>query len=178
MDEVTPSVEDALIEHLLQFVTPEKRNRMEDVVSNRTNHLRVVLEDIFQPHNASAVMRTCECFCIQHLHVIENRNVYTLNREVAMGSSNWIHLHRHRHEQADKKADCIEQLRKSGYRIVATSLDPESMPIQELPIEQKTSIWFGTEEHGLSPQPLESADAHVHIPMLGFTQAERIGKKR
>lgn len=174
LEDLDPSVEDALIEHLLQFITPEKKARMEVVVARRTNHLRLVLEDIFQPHNASAVMRTCECFGVQHLHVIENKNTYTLNREVAMGSSNWIHLHRHRCENHDNTLECMKQLRQDGYRIVATSLDPESVPIQQLPIDQKISLWFGTEEHGLSGEVLESADFHVHIPMLGFTQSFNI----
>ncbi len=174
MAALDPSVEDALIEHLLQFVTPEKRARMETVVENRTCHVRVVLEDIFQPHNASAVMRSCECFGIQHLHVIENKNEYTLNREVTMGSTNWIHLHRHREQAGDNTADCMNQLRKAGYKIVATSLDPASVPLSALPLEEKFSLWFGTEEHGLTDQVLDAADAHVHIPMLGFTQSFNI----
>jgi tRNA (guanosine-2'-O-)-methyltransferase len=166
--------EEALIEHLLQFVTPEKQARMAGVIENRTSHVRVVLEDIFQPHNASAVMRSCECFGIQHLHVIENRYAYTLNRDVAMGSTNWIHLHRHRDSEKDNTAACLKKLRESGYRIVATSLDSGSIPLQELPLNEKTSLWFGTEEHGLTQQVLDEADAHVHIPMLGFTQSFNI----
>jgi tRNA (guanosine-2'-O-)-methyltransferase len=174
LDEIDPGTEAALIEHLLQFVTPEKRARMETVIANRTSHVRVVLEDIFQPHNASAVMRSCECFGIQHLHVIENRYTYTLNRDVAMGSSNWINLHRHREPETDNTRACMDDLRSKGYRIVATSLDPASVPLQELPLEEKTSLWFGTEEEGLSQAVLEEADAHVHIPMLGFTQSFNI----
>jgi len=168
------STEDALIEHLLQFVTPEKLARMSDVIRHRTSHVRIVLEDIFQPHNASAVMRSCECFGIQHLHGIENQNEYVLNREVAMGSSKWIFLHRHRQKDADNTRTCMDELRSMGYKIVATSLDPSSVPLSELPLEEKTSLWFGTEEHGLSARVLDEADAHVHIPMLGFTQSFNI----
>jgi len=147
---------------------------MEKIIEHRTNHVRIVLEDIFQPHNASAVMRSCECFGIQHLHVIENQNEYTLNREVTMGSTNWIHLHRHRDEEANNTRACLDELRSNGYRIVATSLNPESVPLSNLPLEEKTSLWFGTEEHGLTEQVLSEADAHVHIPMLGFTQSFNI----
>jgi tRNA (guanosine-2'-O-)-methyltransferase len=174
LEKLDPRTEDALIAHLLQFVTPERRSRMEHVLGKRTNHVRVVLEDIFQPHNASAVMRSCECFGIQHLHVIENQNAFTVNPDVAMGSSNWINLHRHREEGADNTADCLRQLREMGYRIVATSLDSSSIPLGDLPLEQKTSLWFGTEELGLSEQVLREADTHVHIPMLGFTQSFNI----
>lgn len=119
-------------------------------------------------------MRSCECFGIQQLHVIENTNPFTVNPDVAMGSTNWINLNRHREPEADNTAECIRQIRSEGYRIVATSLDPSSVPLCELPLEEKTSLWFGTEELGLSNQVLEEADAHVHIPMLGFTQSFNI----
>lgn len=147
---------------------------MEQVIERRTHHIRVVLENIFQPHNASAVMRSCECFGIQQLHVIENTNPFTVNPDVAMGSTNWINLQRHRVPDADNTAECIHQIRSEGFRIVATSLDPSSVPLSELPLEEKTSLWFGTEEIGLSDQVLQQADAHVHIPMLGFTQSFNI----
>ena len=171
LNDLDPIREAELIEHLLQLVTPERRERMESIIGQRTSHVRVVLEDIFQPHNASAVMRSCECFGIQHLHVIENRFAYTLNREVTMGSTNWIHLHRHRSPDRDNTGYCLRELRSKGYRIVATSLDPASVPLHELPLDQKFSLWFGTEGDGLTPQVLENADLHVHIPMLGFTQS-------
>jgi tRNA (guanosine-2'-O-)-methyltransferase len=174
LTDLSPSTADALIEHLLQFVTPAKRTRMEGVLGSRTSHLQVVLEDIFQPHNASAVMRSCECFGIQHLHVIENRYAYTLNRDVAMGSSKWINLHRYREPDTDNTRNCLDRLRAEGFRIVATSLDPGSIPLHDLPIEEKTSLWFGTEEDGLSRAVLEAADECVHIPMRGFTQSFNI----
>ena len=174
MEQPDPRTEEALVAHLLQFVTPEKKARMEDVIANRTSHVRVVLEDIYQPHNASAVMRSCECFGIQHLHVIENRYKYRLNRDVAMGSSKWINLHRHRDEEGDNTRACMDELRAAGYRIVATSLDPSSVPLSELPVGERFSLWFGTEENGLSEVALEEADAHVRIPMLGFTQSFNI----
>lgn len=174
MNPLEASTEDALVAYLLQFVTPAKRARMEAVMAARTSHLQVVLEDIYQPHNASAVLRSCECFGIQHLHVVENRHRYTLNREVALGASKWIHLHRYRETEADNTRTCLEALRSRGYRIVATSLDPASLPLHALPVGERLSLWFGTEELGLSDQVLQAADAHVHIPMFGFTQSFNI----
>ncbi|NDV62541.1 RNA methyltransferase [Puniceicoccales bacterium CK1056] len=147
---------------------------MEAVIARRTDRIQVVLEDIYQPHNASAVMRSCECFGIQNLHVIENRYEYTVNRDVAMGSSKWITLHRYREEAADNTKTCMEALRQKGFRIVATSLDPGSVPLDEFSLDENTSLWFGTEEEGLSQTVLESADEHVHIPMDGFTQSFNI----
>lgn len=174
MADLNPQLEAALVDHLMQFVTPEKRARMETVISRRTSAIQVVLEDIFQPHNASAVMRSCECFGIQHLHVIENRYEYTVNRDVAMGASKWITLHRHRDPQADNTRACLDKLRAQGFQIVATSLDPASVPLEHYPLTEHTSIWFGTEEEGLSRAVLDAADAHVHIPMDGFTQSFNI----
>lgn len=168
---MSPVVEDALIAHLLQFVTPEKRSRMESVLAQRTSHVQVVLEDIFQPHNASAVMRSCECFGIQHLHVVENRYPYSLNREVAMGASNWIHLHRYREPDRDNSLSCIRHLKSRGLRLVATCLSADDIPMEELPLDKPLALWFGTEEDGLSETVLEAADLKVRIPMYGFTQS-------
>lgn len=168
---MNPVVEDALIEHLLQFVTPEKRSRMESVLAQRTSHVQVVLEDIFQPHNASAVMRSCECFGIQHLHVIENRYPYSLNREVAMGASNWINLHRYREPGHGNSLACIRHLKSRGLRLVATCLSADDIPMEELPLDRPLALWFGTEEDGLSETVLEAADLKVRIPMYGFTQS-------
>ena len=168
---MSPAVEDALIEHLLQFVTPERQARMESVLEQRTSRVQVVLEDIFQPHNASAVMRSCECFGIQHLHVVENRYPYSLNREVALGASNWIHLHRYREPDRDNSLSCIRHLKSQGLRLVATCLCADDLPLEELPLDQPLALWFGTEEDGLSETVLEAAEIKVRIPMYGFTQS-------
>ena len=119
-------------------------------------------------------MRSCECFGIQNLHVIENRYEYTVNRDVAMGSSKWITLHRYREKAVDNTRACMDSLREQGFRIVATSLDPKSIPLSEYNLTDNTSLWFGTEEEGLSQTVLDSADEHVHIPMDGFTQSFNI----
>jgi tRNA (guanosine-2'-O-)-methyltransferase len=170
----SPETEEALLDYLFRFVTPERKDRMLQVVSSRTDFIRVVLEDIYQPHNASAVIRSCECFGISNLHVIENNYAYTVNRDVAMGASKWIQLNRHNSEQCNNSSACLDSLRKEGYRIVATSLDPDSVPIEELPIDQPIALCFGTEETGLSSFILQSADLKTHIPMYGFTQSFNI----
>lgn len=162
------------LEYLLQFVTPERRDKMFDVIDKRTDFVRVVLEDIFQPHNASAVIRSCECFGINNLHVIENKYAYTVNPDVAMGSSKWIHMNRHREEATDNSQACIDLLRQKGYRIAATCLDQDSIPIEDVPLDQPLALCFGTEETGLSKTILDSADLKVHIPMFGFTQSFNI----
>jgi tRNA (guanosine-2'-O-)-methyltransferase len=168
---LSPGKEQALLDHLLQFVTEEKAARMRAVLRERTEWVRVVLEDIFQPHNASASVRSCECFGIQHVHVVENRYTYTLNREVAMGSSRWVDLHRHRNPENDNSAACLEELREAGYRVVATSLSNDAVPLSAIPLDRPLALCFGTEEDGLGEGLLASADLHTRIPMYGFTQS-------
>ncbi len=84
-----------LLEYLSSVVTPARLSLYNKIVENRTNYITVVLEDIFQPQNASAVLRTCDCFGIQNVHVIENRNQFQDDTEVSMGSSKWITLNKY-----------------------------------------------------------------------------------
>lgn len=169
-----PETEEALLQYLLEFVTPDRRDKMLEVIRLRTDFIRIVLEDIYQTHNASAVIRSCECFGINSLHVIENKYKYKVNRDVAMGASKWIFLHRHNAAETDNRAACLNELRQSGYRIVATSLREDSVPIEEIPLDKPLALCFGTEERGLSETLLEAADITTRIPMYGFTQSFNI----
>lgn len=169
-----PETEEALLNYLLEFVTPDRREKMLQMIHLRTDFVRVVLEDIYQSHNASAVVRSCECFGINTLHVIENKYRYAVNRNVAMGAYKWIHLRRHNAADHDNRRACLDELRQSGFRIVATSLQEDSLPIEEIPLDQPLALCFGTEEIGLSAPLIEAADITTRIPMYGFTQSFNI----
>lgn len=171
MDE---ALKQSLATYLAQFVTEPRRHLIEAVLAQRTRHITVMLENIFQPHNASAVLRSCDCFGVQDVHVVEDENEYRINRDVALGSNKWLTLHRYRTAAKDNTARCIEALRHQGYRIVATTLAEGAIPLHSLPIDHKLALCFGTEEHGLSPVAHELADTFVHIPMVGFTQSFNI----
>ncbi len=119
-------------------------------------------------------MRTCECLGVQHLHVIENYHRFTPNRDISLGSSKWMTLHRHRAPGSDNTPTCLRELREQGYRIVATRLRDDARPLEELSIERPFALVFGTEDEGLSPTALELADEAVTIPMFGFTQSYNI----
>jgi len=93
-------IQQELLKHLQQFVTEDKLRRIDYVIKDRTRHLTIVLEDIYQPHNASAVLRSCECFGIQDLHVIEQEKQYKPNPEIALGASQWLTIHRHKETQS------------------------------------------------------------------------------
>ena len=165
---------EALCAHLAQFVTENKLARMKRVIESRTRAVTVVLEDLFQPHNASAAIRTSECFGVQDVHIIENRFAYQLNPDVVMGASKWVDLYRYGGEGGEHTTACFEGLKRKGYRIVATSLRDDSIPLEELPVEQDIALCFGTEEEGLSERAERLADLSVKIPMHGFTQSLNI----
>lgn len=162
-----------LVEYLSGFVTESRKKRFEEVLQHRTRHITVVLEDIYQPHNAAAVLRSCDCFGIQDVHVIENQNKFEANPDVELGSAKWITLRKH-NSKKENTADCVASLKKNGYQIVVTSPHKNDCSIEELNITRKTALFFGTEMRGATPVAFEQADAFVKIPMVGFTESLNI----
>ena len=129
----------------------------------------MVLENIYHSHNASAVLRSCDCFGVQDVHVVEDHNPFRPADDVAVGSSKWVDYYRH----ADI-TQAYNHLRQKGYRIVATLPHERDTMITHLPIDQPTALVFGTELTGLSDKAIEMADAYVKIPMYGFTESFNI----
>ena len=159
-----------LINKLSQFVLDRRLELFEKILSSRTRYITVVLEDVFQPQNASAVLRSCDCFGIQDIHVIENRNTFTLDKEVTMGSHKWLNVHKYKDTES-----AIRHLKKDGYRIVATTPDEKSPSIYDYNLEEgKTALLFGTELTGLTDLAIRNADEFVNIPMYGFTESFNI----
>jgi tRNA (guanosine-2'-O-)-methyltransferase len=165
---------DKLIRHLSKFITPRRRKLFSEILGNRTRYITVVLEDIFQPQNASAVLRTCECFGIQDVHIIENRNQYTLNPDVVLGADKWLHLKKYNGKEFNTP-DAIRQLRQAGYRLVATTLGKESTNLEDFDLQKgKAALFFGTELTGLTGTVIEQADEYLQIPIFGFTRSFNI----
>ncbi len=160
-------------EFMCSFVTENRKQRIEEVSKLRTRFLTVVLEDIYQSHNASAVLRTCDCFGIQDVHIIENKNKYNVNPDVALGSSDWLTLHRYNYKDFNTY-NCLNNLKKQGYSIIAASPHKNDCSLEELDISRKTAIIFGTEKSGLSESAIELSDGFVKIPMYGFTESFNI----
>lgn len=155
------------------YVSEHKRMLIERVLEQRTRHMTVALEDIYQSQNASAVLRSCDCFGVQDVHVIEDRNDYTLNKDVTLGSQKWIDLHRYKRYERNSIA-CIQALRERGYRIVATTVEEPDHDPESLPVDTPFCLFFGTEMEGLSDTVLQEADERLIIPMYGFTQSFNI----
>jgi tRNA (guanosine-2'-O-)-methyltransferase len=162
-----------LINYLSDYISEHKRNRMEEVLEQRTRHVTVVLEDIYKPHNASAVLRTCDCFGVQDIHIVEQRNTYDVNRYVTRGSAKWLTLHKYNHPNHDNIEICFNKLKKEGYKLYATSPIGDLKP-NEIPVEEKIALVFGTEESGITDYVKENADGLVSIPMYGFTESLNI----
>ena len=158
-----------LTEHIWSFITTNKKAVFNKVIEDRMRHVTVVLEDIYQPQNASAVLRSCDCFGIQDLHVIESRNTYKINPKIVMGASKWVDVHHH-----PTTSSCIDSLKTKGYQIVATTPHTEDIDIYNFNPIQKSAVFFGTEMNGLSNEVLEKADVFIKIPMYGFTESFNI----
>jgi tRNA (guanosine-2'-O-)-methyltransferase len=159
-----------LSNYLSSFVAEKRLQRFSEVLAARTGHLRIVLENMYQAHNASAVLRSCDGFGIQHVHFIENRNHVKISEDVAMGSSKWLSIHRH-NDSANNTVKTLQQLKKMGYRIVATSPHKNDTTIDKLPVDKKMALVFGTEIEGISQDVIDNADEFVKIPMQGFTES-------
>ena len=144
-----------------------------EIIQFRTRHFTVVLEDIYQPHNASAVLRSADLTGIQDVHIIENRNRYHVNPEVAMGSSKWLNMI-HYDEKENNTLDAYNALRSKGYQIVAATPHEGGKTLDEISIDNKLALVFGTELNGLSETAIENADAYLRIPMYGFTESYNI----
>lgn len=162
-----------LIDYLTTFVTENRKQKFDALIRHRTKHLTVVLEDIYQPHNAAAVLRSCDCFGVQDVHVIENQNKFEANPDVELGSAKWITLNKYNSKE-ENTADCIKILKQKGYKIVVTSPHKNDCSIEELDITNKSALFFGTEMRGATPVAFEQADAFVKIPMVGFTESLNI----
>lgn len=164
---------DELWSFLANHVTPERKKRFEEVVSTRTRFLTVIIEDLYQPHNASAVLRTCECMGIQDVHIIENQHEYRINPDIVLGSSNWLTLTQWNAEQHNT-TNCIQHLKSQGYTIAATTLHDESIALPDFQITKKTALVFGNEVEGISDIVKQNADVFLKIPMYGFTESFNI----
>ncbi|MFM7629172.1 MAG: TrmH family RNA methyltransferase [Algoriphagus sp.] len=173
-DHITPEFSDqALVDYLGQYITESKKRSIERVLAKRTRFFTLVLEDIFKPHNASAVLRTCDCFGVQDIHLIEKTDQYKINPFVTRGASQWVDLHKYVGAEGKAEEQCFSHLRSLGYLLFATSPAPSSTSIYDFPIrpDQKIALVFGNEHEGVSPHVVQQADGLLHIPMQGFTES-------
>lgn len=163
-----------LISFLSEFVSERRLSLIDYALLNRTRYVSVLLEDIHQSQNASAVMRTCECLGIQDIHVVENRNRYHYNPGVAMGSGKWTHIYKYsKFENNSLKA--IEHLKSQNYRIIATVPGENCISLNDFDVSKgKFVLVLGSELEGISGDIRAHADELLTIPMFGFTESYNI----
>lgn len=158
-----------LFNHLQTFLTERRKNLFEEIVLHRTRHFTVVTEDVYQLHNTSAVMRNCDVFGIQDLHVVEEIYGKRIDKEIAMGAQKWVSLKRY-----NTISDCIETLKQQDYQIIATTPHTEACYLKDFDFTKKSAFFFGKEGEGLSDTVMKQADGFLKIPMYGFTESLNI----
>ena len=168
-----------LKERLEELITSNKKKHIDRVLENRTRHLTVVLENIHKPHNASAILRSIECFGIQDYYIIESKKLYRISPHVAKGAGKWVNIYRFNQERGEDSQMCIDKLRRKGYKICVTSpktagSSSTAYSVEKVPLEHKMAIFFGNELNGLSETVLQEADLHITLPMWGFTESYNV----
>ena len=159
---------------LRKYSTPERWQKINEVASNRTNLVQVVIEDIYQEHNAGALIRTCDCFGIQKVHVIENYYETKIVNSISKGSEKWIHVTKYEQPNTNNTVAAINSLKEKGFKVVATTPHNFDVELPNFEITQKTALLFGTEGKGLTQEALTLADEKLRIPIYGFTESYNI----
>ncbi|MEZ7513711.1 TrmH family RNA methyltransferase [Flavobacterium frigidarium] len=157
------------LEFLENILTDNRKEKFLKVLENRTNHFTIAVEDIFQMHNTSAVMRSCEVFGIQELNVIEERYGKSIVKEIAMGAQKWVDIN-----TFDSVTSCLDAVKSKGYQIIATTPHENDCLMEDFDITKPSALFFGTERDGLSEEILKRADGFLKIPMVGFTESLNI----
>ncbi|MFT5848364.1 MAG: tRNA (guanosine-2'-O-)-methyltransferase [Psychroserpens sp.] len=158
-----------LLQHLETFLTAHRKEKFVKILSQRTRHFTVATEDVYQLHNTSAVMRSCDVFGIQELHIIEEQNSKAIDSEIAMGAQKWVDLNRY-----NSVTTALTDLKDKGYQIIATTPHEKDSVLSEFDITKKSCFFFGRETEGLSQDVIDEADGFLKIPMVGFTESLNI----
>ena len=152
--------------------TPRRRQRIRTVLARRQPDLTVVLEDVHDPHNASAVLRSCEAVGVLTVHLVyvhETPPQGSFSRTVSGSAAKWLQLVRHR-----SIAECYAALRADGFVILATALNEASVNLYATDLTRPVALVFGNEHRGVSSQAIAGADGSLVIPMMGMVQSLNI----
>jgi tRNA (guanosine-2'-O-)-methyltransferase len=160
-----------LYELLSEHLTENKRKLYDTVLLDRTRHVTLIMEDLYQAQNTSAIQRSAESFGIQDLHVIENKHVFSHHRRISKGSADWLTMHRYNEPTSNNTETCINALQQQGYQVVVTALHEETISLHEVDLSRKTAVLMGTELTGASEAAMRMADVYMKIPTFGFTES-------
>lgn len=152
-----------------ECVSPERLERMERVLEQRTRYAVPVFENLYKPHNASAVIRTCDALGINRAYFIEEQNGFEFNRDIAQGTQKWVEAY-----TAPSVTGCFDRLRADGYRIIGTALSEKAVVPAEIPLDRPVALVFGNELKGIEQATAARCDMLVQIPMYGFVDSFNI----
>ncbi|MDC6363046.1 MULTISPECIES: TrmH family RNA methyltransferase [Flavobacteriaceae] len=155
-----------LFTYLQGYLTEERKERFLEVLKNRTKFLTVAIEDVYQMHNTSAIIRSCDVFGIQEVHVVEDRFSKRLDKNIAVGAEQWVDVHKYQ-----STGECVSRLKGRGYQIMATTPHDDSLLLPDFFPKKQTALFFGTEKEGLSEEVMQQADGFLKIPMVGFSES-------
>lgn len=155
-----------LFTYLQGYLTEERKERFLEVLKNRTKFLTVAIEDVYQMHNTSAIIRSCDVFGIQEVHVVEDRFSKRLDKNIAVGAEQWVDVYKYQ-----STGECVSRLKDQGYQIMATTPHDDSLLLPDFFPKKKTALFFGTEKEGLSEEVMQQADGFLKIPMVGFSES-------
>ena len=170
---MTKKNDQTYFDFISEFVSEKRRKTFNRVLEKRTNHFTVILEDLYQKHNTSAVVRSCDIFGIQNVHIIENKYKSYMSNQVGKGSQKWLDFHRYREKELNTQ-DCIDAIKKEGYQLIVTTPHKESCYLADFDINKKSAFVFGVEKEGVSEMMFSQADGFLKIPMVGFTESLNI----
>lgn len=162
-----------ILSYFQKFISDHKIQLFDQKTLDRTRHFTFVLEDLFHPHNASAILRTCDCMGIQDVHMIENNHQFVNEKDISLGSKKWLDVYQH-NDFDTSSPSCIDKLKEDGYKIAVLNPHQEDVLIQDYPIDNKTAFILGAEKSGLTEYSLKNADVHIKVPMYGFTESYNV----
>ncbi len=166
MENLTIEQKIELLRRFEEVLTPERRSRFEEVWNQRNSCLRLVLENIYQSLNASAIVRTADALGIHHLHIVEDEHPWTVNRKISKGALDWLDL-----ESSKSIESTLLSLKSQGFEIAVTDFSPEAISIYDYKPEKPVAVLMGTELTGISETARKWADVSLVVPMMGFTQS-------
>ncbi len=147
--------------------SPERTEKIEQTLTHRQPTLTVVLENIHDPHNVSAILRSCDAVGILQVHLLYTIEEFPeIANPASSGAHKWLELIRH-----DSAQSCFNKLHSEGFRILATRLDPNATPLYKHDFTQPTAFVLGNEHRGISNEAATLADEHIYIPMMGMAES-------
>ena len=158
---------------LSHLITEERKRTIEKIIDLRTSYFIPVIENIHKAQNASAVLRTCDCLGLQDVRIVENNNKFSVTDDISLGANKWLSIKKYNSSNNNTKK-CFDELKKQGYKIIATMPYKNDINLQDINITQKSAIVFGSEVDGISQEAIDNADAFMKIPMYGFTESFNI----